>query len=294
MSYDDFVRIVNEEVSLNEKRYILESIAKSPQRFLGIFRPSKPKTKIVQYLLQSREIKMGKALERLLREILISKGFVTLDRRIYDSGGARLDIDLLFEDSDRRYIVEQKIRNDHDSSKKRGQIENFRSKLSHIKEAYQDEKETIAIMYFIDPGQCKNKSYYHSELNRIADELQIQAYLMYGRELFEYLKIQEMWDTMINWLVMWKETLPDFPDVDFDANPSHTFEEVKHIDISTWAKIINKDELWKEGLITSIFTKGIVLNMVADYFSNSGEKRRLYISEELKKRIREYYEFGTR
>ncbi len=294
MSYDDFVRIVNEEVSLNEKRYILESIAKSPQRFLGIFRPSKPKTKIVQYLLQSREIKMGKALERILREILISKGFVTLDRRIYDSGGARLDIDLLFEDSDRRYIVEQKIRNDHDSSKKRGQIENFRSKLSHIKEAYQDEKETIAIMYFIDPGQCKNKSYYHSELNRIADELQIQAYLMYGRELFEYLKIQEMWDTMINWLVMWKETLPDFPDVDFDANPSHTFEEVKHIDISTWAKIINKDELWKEGLITSIFTKGIVLNMVADYFSNSGEKRRLYISEELKKRIRKYYEFGTR
>ena len=53
-----------------KKRELLKKVADRPERFIGLFRPSKPGTKILQHLLHSHEIRFGDALEELIEEIL--------------------------------------------------------------------------------------------------------------------------------------------------------------------------------------------------------------------------------
>ncbi|GAA7762346.1 hypothetical protein JP0169_14870 [Helicobacter pylori] len=48
---------------------------KNPERYLGIFRPTKPKTKLLQNLLTSHEIKFGDAFEYLIEEYLKEHNF---------------------------------------------------------------------------------------------------------------------------------------------------------------------------------------------------------------------------
>jgi len=88
------------------KESFLKKIAEHPERFIGLFRPSKPGTKILQHLLQSY------------------------------ANGERLSLDQFFTDGRTYYFIEQKIRDDHDSSKKRGQVANFKAKLEEIFRQY--------------------------------------------------------------------------------------------------------------------------------------------------------------
>ena len=65
MNYNDFKKILNENIFEKSKSDLLEKIANSPSRFIGLFRPTKPKAKIMQNLLQSNEIHFGDAIEKL-------------------------------------------------------------------------------------------------------------------------------------------------------------------------------------------------------------------------------------
>ena len=56
-------------------------------------------------------------------------------------------------------MIEQKMRDDHDSTKKRGQFENFLKKVSYLKEKFPN-KEIEAGMWFVDNSLVKNKKYY--------------------------------------------------------------------------------------------------------------------------------------
>ena len=73
MCYKDEVQRRNTE-KLNKKLFegssadLLDKIAKNPDRYIGIFRPTKPRTKIIQNITQSHEIKFGDALENIFEE----------------------------------------------------------------------------------------------------------------------------------------------------------------------------------------------------------------------------------
>ncbi len=62
MDYQKFCGILNKHIFEGEKRELLKKVADWPERFIGLFRPSKPGTKILQHLLQSHEIRFGDAL----------------------------------------------------------------------------------------------------------------------------------------------------------------------------------------------------------------------------------------
>jgi len=166
MKYEDFCAILNRHIFEGEKKELLRRLAESPERFIGLFRPTKPEGKILQYLLQSHEIRMGDALEEIIGEILKDMGFSLLPKRIKVEGtDEELYLDHYFTDGETYYFIEQKVRDDHDSSKKRGQISNFERKLEVLSKRH---KLLVGIMYFLDPDFSKNKNFYRDELRKMA------------------------------------------------------------------------------------------------------------------------------
>jgi len=152
MNYNKFCAVLNKHIFEGEKKELLIKLADRPGRFVGLFRPTKPRAKILQHLLQSHEIRFGDAMEELISKFLKDWGFKVLPKIIIpDSANPRkkLDIDQYFTDGETYYFIEQKVRDDHDSTKKRGQISNFETKLEYLYRKH--GQNLIGIMYFIDP-----------------------------------------------------------------------------------------------------------------------------------------------
>jgi len=287
MNYSKFCAILNKHIFEGEKRELLKKLADSPERFIGLFRPSKPGTKILQHLLQSHEIRFGDALEELIEEILKDLGYLILQKSITTANGEDLSLDQFFTDGESYYFIEQKIRDDHDSTKKRGQMKNFESKLEELFRIYGNK--LIGIMYFVDPDLEKNRNFYKSELNRLNKYYQIPLYLFYGKELFDFLKSSIYWKRLLYWLNKWKKSLPEIPEIDFDKNPQESFQEIKDLEIRYWRRLLENDKLWKEGIIQAIFRTGQTLDLILNYFTNQKSAPYQRLSKLLQKRLKEYY-----
>jgi len=61
MEYKFFRNILNKQIFESSKSDLFEKLSKYPERYIGLFRSTK--TKILQNLLQSNEIRFGDALE---------------------------------------------------------------------------------------------------------------------------------------------------------------------------------------------------------------------------------------
>jgi hypothetical protein len=287
MKYETFCRILNKHIFESEKLELLKRIAENPERYIGLFRPSKPATKILQNLLQSHEIKFGDALEEVIEEFLKEFGFKILEKRIKNSKGEVLSLDQYFTDDKIIFFIEQKIRDDHDSSKKRGQISNFEAKLEILYK--KDGKKLFAIMYFIDPDLEKNKNYYMQELQRLSSFYGISIKLFYGKELFEFLNHKEAWDQILEYLKKWKESLSEIPEIDFDKNPKESFNEIKDLEIRYWRKIFENEKLWEEGIIKSVFRRGETLKLLLEFFEIKKDTPYKLLSTSLKNLLKKYY-----
>ena len=77
--------------------------------WIGLFRPTKPKTKLIQNITQSNEIKFGDALESIFEKYFKKIGFEILTKT-YKLSGRTLKIDQLIKKSNTIYLIEQKIR----------------------------------------------------------------------------------------------------------------------------------------------------------------------------------------
>jgi len=261
-------------------------LAKNPERFIGLFRPTKPGAKILQHLLQSHEIRFGNAMEEIICEFLKDWGYKILPKVIIpdlSNPKKKLDIDQYFTDGRRYYFIEQKVRDDHDSSKKRGQIDNFETKLEFL---YKKHGENLTgIMYFIDPDLTKNRNYYREELEKMRDTYGVDLYLFYGKELFEFFKRGRDWKDLLLWLTRWKESLPELPEINFDSDPEKSFNEIKDLEIRIWRKILENEKLWEEGIMNTIFKDGKTLKLLYEYFSKRPEKAYQKLTELMKEKL---------
>lgn len=119
MNYERFVATLNHHIFQLEREKLLRKLVNEPERFLGLFRPSKPKGKLFQHLLQAREIGFGDALEEIVAGWLEHYGYQRLDNRIRVNGETmECDHYALSPNQDFGLLIEQKVRDDHDSSKK--------------------------------------------------------------------------------------------------------------------------------------------------------------------------------
>ncbi len=285
MEYAQFKNILNKQIFEESKPKLIENIAKSPSRYIGLFRPTKPKAKILQNLLQSHEIRFGDAFEILIEEYLKILGYTILDKR-FDDNGDILNVDQFFEKDDNKYFVEQKVRDDHDSTKKRGQIQNFEKKLNVIIEKY-GEENLYGFFYFIDPELKKNKNYYTTELARMGSAYGVTLNLHYGEEIFSFLCHQNIWTEILDYLARWKKEIPELPETNFDLNAQSSFEDIKDLNPGWFRSILENDEIFNE-IVLTIFPEKKTLKLLHEYFKSKSSQKTIYrtLSNILEKRLR--------
>lgn len=287
MNYEKFCAILNKHIFKGEKKELLRRVAENPERFIGLFRPTKPGAKILQHLLQSHEIRMGDALEEIIEQILKDIGFEILSKTIVNEEGEQLSLDQYFTDGRMYYFIEQKVRDDHDSTKKRGQISNFETKLEILHKRH--GSLLFGFLYFIDPDLSKNKNYYLQELERLEKFYGVKLSLFYGKELFDYFKIPEIWNNILSWLKQWKDSLPELPEINFDTAPEESFEEIRNLELRSWRKFLENDKLWEEGIVKAIFRDGTTLKLLLEFFKVQHNIPYTQLANLLAERIKEYY-----
>ena len=140
-------------------------------------------------------------------------------------------------------MIEQKIRDDHDSTKKRGQFVNFVKKIKYLQQEYPTNKIS-ASMWFVDNSLMKNKRYYLNMMETEKAKLQVELNLFYGDELFIYLDQMSIWDEMITYLFEWKQKVDNDIDLNFEKDWEETKKEIyEFVSKGNWEKLLNNNKV---------------------------------------------------
>jgi hypothetical protein len=299
-TFEDFEAILNRFLFVEERKALIERLIRHPERFTGLFRPSTPAEKILQNIIQSREIKFGDAFEEIIDQILNRSGYKPLQKRL----GSKLECDHLFESPDGRCIllIEQKMRDDHDSTKREGQFNNFEKKIRYLLNKLIDGKHLHAIMYFVDPDQKKNKNYYRGRSDQFMAQIKqgknISILILYGEELFNFIhenisSICINWDTLISWLQQWKKRLSSGQVTQVNWETEDIISEMKALAQkrpALFSKLASQTVLWEEGVIQALFPTGSGLEAVyKELERNSRNSQSRKAAEQLRESIRKYY-----
>ena len=225
--------------------------------------------------------------EEVIEEYFREFGYEILEKKFVNGDNDELNLDQCFKFNNKVYFIEQKIRDDHDSTKKRGQIENFEKKLNEMISKY-GERNLVGIFYFIDPDLQKNKNYYKAELEKMSRDYGIELYLFYGVELFELLNKKDVWGEILNYLEQWKKEIPDFPETNFDIDAESSFEEIKDLSPSLYRKIFQDDVIFNE-IVLTIFPEKKTLKLLLDYFKEKSSEKTIYktIANLLEERLKD-------
>ncbi len=129
----------------------------------------------------------------------------------------------------------------------------------------------------------KNQNYYKEELQKLSVDYGVPLSLCYGKELFKELNILQVWDEVLNHLARWRETLPDLPSLNFDENPSESFQEIKDLAPSVYRKLLDNDE--KFSLVLILFPEQKVLKKLAEYFFRQQNEIYWQLASKLEKRL---------
>lgn len=266
MTYQEFSNGLNSRIFGEDLNYeILLTVLNNPQRYIGLFRITNAKTKLIQNITQSCEIKFGDFIEEVLTAYISEMGYLNLDKHIgYDDEGNPLNADQCFIKDNIVYLIEQKVRDDHDSTKKRGQYSNFIKKIKVLKKKFPDNK-IIVCMWFSDESLIKNKKFYLEQISNNTDN-QINIYLFYGKELFEKLFDRiDIWNEFIEYLKQNKtersSKILSVPDFDTSYKMKYALNKVKKRHPNLIKKLLSDDpnfvELRKEFFPTGKNLEGL-------------------------------------
>ncbi len=173
------------------------------------------------------------------------------------------------------------MRDDHDSAKKRGQIDNFERKLEALIHRYGENIQ--GYFYFIDESLNKNQNYYKEELQKLSADYGVPLSLRYGKGLFESLNIPQVWDEVLTHLARWRGTLPDLPSLNFDENPLESFREIKDLAPSVYRKLLDNDEIFN--LVLILFPEQKVLKRLVEYFRQQNKTIYQQLESKLEERL---------
>lgn len=284
IKYEEFRNFFNDYIFEKSKIKLLKSISDTPERYVGIFRPTKPKGKILQNLFQSHEIKFGDAMEIIIERYLTLKKCEQLEKNYVHIDGSKLNIDQCFRNNNVIYVVEQKLRDDHDSSKIRGQVLNFEKKLSTLQSNYPNDR-IEGVMYFVDPYLKKNTNYYLDVFKKISSDYKTEVNLFYGSEFFNYLNFSDVWEEIIEHLTKWREGIPELPKINFDSAPKSSFEEIKNMSPADYRRLFDNYEALVD-IYRILFPKCATLRLLYDYFLKQEAKIYKTLAEKLDKVIK--------
>lgn len=207
MEYYKFKKILDEKMySTDFHIKLIKDMKKSFKRFFSEYRISNFHDKLIQNRTQALEIKFGKTMEFIISEYLKENGFLKLENK-FNTNDNKYDIDQYFEKNGTYYIVEQKIRDDHDSTKKRGQFDNFKQKINYLN-IEKSNSHKSASMYFIDGALAKNKKYYSEEMKKLTLEYPMISFnLFYGKEFFDFFQMPNSHTELLHHINMYKNEM---------------------------------------------------------------------------------------
>lgn len=284
LDYETFNAIFNEKIFAKSKPDLLKKVADYPDRYVGLFRSSTPEAKLLQNVLQSNEIRFGDAFEEVIKQYFIASGWQALPRRVTSKEGDSLDIDQLLHKDGEVLFIEQKVRDDHDSSKKRGQINNFEKKIETLVGLY-GKALTRGFFYFIDPSLIKNKNFYDTELATLQESWHIELSVSYGQDMFTKLGYPNVWLDILQNLERWRQHIPNLPTVNFDANPLESAREIQELPLRTFRKLFQDERIVKD-ILPVIFPTSETLRLLVPQFRQQG----LPIGDTIAEYIQQYSE----
>ena len=174
------------------------------------------------------------------------------------------------------------MRDDHDSTKKRGQVSNFEKKLEALVDIYGD-KVTWGFFYFIDPSLVKNRNFYQPELQKLQESWGVQLSVSYGQDMFNQLGLSHVWPDIMNNLQKWRQDIPDLPNVNFDSNPEESAEEIKDLPLRIFRKLFDDERIVSQ-ILPVLFPTGETLRLLLPHF----EKQGLPIAQNISTGVKKY------
>ena len=239
ISYSRFIEILSHHISNSDDFLddLLKTVITNPNRYCGIFRLSDAKTKLIQNVTQSKEIKFGDFMEDIITEYLGLAGYQNMPKNIgKNKEGDELNVDQLFVLGKTLFLIEQKIRDDHDSTKKRGQFDNFEKKVRLVRTQY-PEFHIDASMWFIDNSLVKNKKYYIDCIKNLSVPNSTIG-VFYGETLFNHLNHPEIWIDLVSNLKQLHNSNNHSSVIipDFDTSPE-ILSALIHLDKKLWNKL---------------------------------------------------------
>lgn len=258
MSYKEYCSFLEKRILSGDDFYLslLKNVIDNPTRYCGLFRLSNARTKLIQNVTQSQEIKFGDIMEDVTTEYLSRLGYKNFDKNLgKDENGDELNVDQYFTDGSKVYVVEMKIRDDHDSTKKRGQYSNFHKKVNLIRKKHPG-KHIVGAMWFVDDGLVKNKNYYKGEMD-METFSSCELHLYYGSEFFDSLKDgSAAWAELIEILTKYRiqNMSKDIEIPDFGSSEVILKALIK-LDSKSWKKLMSNDSKY-DLLRKELFSNG--------------------------------------
>lgn len=267
ITYEEFKTTLNNKIKDDDdfNYELLKTVINNPKRYTGIFRLSNAKTKLIQNVTQSREIKFGDFMEEIITVYIDKMGYENKDKNIgTDEEGNNLNADQVFIKDDTAYLIEQKIRDDHDSTKKRGQFQNFQKKYELLKRTYPNKKIS-ATMWFIDNGLKKNRKYYTEEASKNSN-INIDLHIFYGEDIFINLfNRPDVWEELCSYLMKNKKErnneILNIPDFDKSPEMLKALKRLKNEEPKLFKKL-SSDKPEYIQLREELFTTSTNLNLL--------------------------------
>jgi hypothetical protein len=72
-----------------------------------------------------------------------------------------------------------------------------------------------------------------------------------------------------------KNLKADLPEINFDIDAQHTFQEIKDLKPIVFRKLFSNDDIFSDILLT-IFPQRITLNLLLNHFKEKYEQKRIY------------------
>lgn len=249
IEYEEFLENLKMKLFNNSKADLINKLAANPNRFIGIFRPTSPEVKLIQNLTQSHEISFGDFIEDIVTQYL--GNYYNNLPKVAAYKGEQIMFDQLFEYNNTIYMIEQKMRDDHDSTKKRGQFDNFLKKIEYLKMTYPNNN-IEACMWFVDNSLKKNRKFYLSEIQK-NNNIGVSLNLFYGAEFTNYLDKTRVWDELNEYLLRWKMAEDNKIELNFEKDWEETKTELlEYVPKKVWKKLM-KNQVVVDKILPILF-----------------------------------------
>jgi hypothetical protein len=183
-------------------------------------------------------------------------------------------IDELFIHEDKIFLIEVKVKDDHDSTKKVGQFINFVNKYKAIKEIYGDNYKIVPVMWFLDDFFKKNYKYYLKSINEMNNEYNCNASLCYGVQIFQIYNCLNIniWNEIIEYLTKYRLGLRTKSYSNFDKLTKNEFNNIKDIQYNIFYKFLTNKNVIDE-ILPILSPKGIFIKKLFEFFKTHENKK---------------------